>query len=777
MSFFKNIRIKRWWLLAILLPGLFLLIPLTHFESPYSGVLLDRDGHLLGASIAADEQWRFPPLQNVPKKYEQAALLYEDKRFYQHPGIDPLALARAVRDNLLKGEIVSGASTITMQVVRLSRPGRSRTVFEKMIEMLLALRLEFAASKEKILAMYASHAPFGGNVVGLEAAAWRYFGRAPGELSWAESATLAVLPNSPALVHPGRNRELLLKKRNDLLETLVQKQVIDSLTFVLSSREPLLPAPQPLPMLAPHLLQRINAKNHAGDRFVSTLKKSLQERATAVAHRHVQQLARSGIHNTAVLLADVQTAEVLAYIGNCASNDHPDFSPHVDIIPAPRSSGSILKPLLYASMLESGELLPNMLVPDIPTQLGGFMPENYTRTYQGAVPAYEALARSLNVPAVRMLQRFGVDRFYDHLQRLGMTTLFRPAQDYGLSLILGGAEATLWDMVGMYAGLLRGAEIPNPMSSSFYPLRIETGEPETTATSPLLSPSSCWLTLQAMLDVTRPGEDKVWRQFESSQPIYWKTGTSYGFRDGWAIGLTSRYAVGVWVGNADGEGRPELTGISSAAPLLFDLFDILELGAPIPLPAGDFIEVKVCQHSGYRAGLNCEETAFHKVGAAGKYAETCPFCHRVFCDSTRQWRVSDVCERISDMQPVSWFVLPPAMEWFYRSSHPDYQPLPPFRSDCQQVVASNSTMTLIRLENASSAYVPIELDGSRGGMVFQATHRHPEATIFWHLDEKYVTATHGIHQVVVAPSPGRHVLTLVDVRGEVLEREFTILAK
>lgn len=768
--------------LPILCATLFLLLPTPKFDDPVSTLLLDRNDDLLGATIASDEQWRFPEIEQVPEKYKIAAIMFEDKRFFYHPGIDLLALGRAIRDNLKNNEIVSGASTISMQVIRLSRKEKQRTFGEKFIEMILALRLELTMSKEDILKLYASYAPYGGNVVGLEAAAWRYFGRDPHQLSWAESATLAVLPNSPALIHPGRQRDHLKQKRDRLLNRLYEKDVIDSLTLQLALTEPLPNKPKPLPMLAPHLLQRLRLESPKNEnRFTSTLDMSIQKRVRDIVERHSRYLSLNDIHNAAALVIEIDSSKVRAYIGNTSSDDKSSNGEYVDIITSPRSTGSILKPLLYAGMLETGELLPTALVADIPTQMGGFAPENYTRTYEGAIPAYMALARSLNVPAVRLLDDYGVHRFHGLLETLGMSTLFRPAQDYGLSLILGGAEGTLWELTSIYAGLARSVlhySHPDIEESFHAPVYVANQTNKQSAVKSPLSPASCWLTLEAMLNVTRPAEEQVWREFQSSQKIAWKTGTSFGFRDGWAIGLTPTYAVGVWVGNADGEGRPGLTGLSAAAPILFDIFNSLDSAPWFEKPDLDLYDITVCAKSGYRAGPFCEKTHDIGVPQAGLSFSVCPYCQLVHCDSTKTWRVHSDCESVANMQAVSWFTLPPAMAWFYRKKHSDFKALPPFRDDCYASIhlASNS-MNLVRHRLDRNVYVPIELDGSSGRIVFEATHRDPNISIYWHLDDHYITRTSGIHHLSLSPEPGEHLLTLVDEQGDMIQRSFTVLEK
>jgi penicillin-binding protein 1C len=768
-------------------------LPKKLFSVDYSTVLLDRNGYVLGATIADDDQWRFPPVTEVPEKFKQALIVYEDRRFYKHMGVDPLAVMRAIKQNIEAGEIVSGASTLTMQLMRLSRQNHKRTVIQKIFEMVLSVRIEFAMTKEEILAAFVSHAPFGGNVVGLEAASWRYFGRGPESLSWAEHTTLAVLPNNPALIHPGRNRDLLLQKRNWLLDMLLQEGIIDETVCRLAQMEELPPNPFPFPKLAPHLLFHARSRDRMHSWVRSTMDNIVQRNATEILNRHHRYLSGIGIRNAASLILDVNSGGVISYVGNVGDFNLGVNGNQVDIVRSPRSTGSLLKPLLYAAMLQSGDILPGQLVADVPTRYGSFMPQNYSRGYEGAVPAYRALARSLNIPAVRMLQSYGVDRFYSFLKELGISTLYRPADEYGLSLILGGAESTLWEITGIYAGMARtvnnysraGTSSSKSFVLSTYTAEHEVGEQEPqdnfnyqTYDVPL-SAGVCWLTLKAMVDVERPETENAWREYSSSQNIAWKTGTSFGYRDAWAVGVTPKYAIGVWVGNADGEGHANLIGSQVAAPILFELFDMLDKSHWFAQPHSDLLQIEVCTKSGYRAGIYCEEKKYQWVPKSGLKALSCPYCRNIHLDPTMMWRVNSSCEKITRMHSENWFVLPPAMEYFYKKRHSGYRPIPPFSPDCTPPShhPDGISISIIYPTPGSAIYVPLELDGTKGKTVFQAAHRRPDLRIFWHLDESYMGFTAGIHQMDFSPNPGPHVLTLVDENGELVQRQFTILSK
>lgn len=736
----------------------------------------------MGAKIAGDGQWRFPVEPGVPDKFEQALLQFEDEWFYYHPGVNPVSVFRAVWQNISAGEVVSGASTLTMQVIRLSRKNRPRTVWEKLKEMILALRLELTYSKQEILTLYAGHAPFGGNVVGLEAASWRYFGRSPEQLSWAEVGVLAVLPNSPSLIHPGRNREQLRQKRNRLLQDLLREQVIDALTFNLAKAEPLPDEPLPLPRIAPHLLGRIYSGGSKGRRVRSTIDRTFQQRVNRVVETHHAKLRQNRIHNAAVLVAEVRTGRVLAYVGN-TQNHQQQHGGKVDVITAPRSTGSILKPFLYAWMLDEGSLLPHMLVSDVPTRIAGYAPKNFSRTYDGAVPVHRALARSLNVPAVRMLQDFGVPKFHHLLKQMGMSTLDYPPEHYGLSLILGGAEGTLWDITQIYTSFASHLKRYNPALSQTREMRLkpltfihDPHDAVPVRPSREMSPAAIWYMFEAMLEVNRPEDEVNWRQFTSSRKIAWKTGTSFGYRDGWAVGVTPEYVVGVWVGNADGEGRPGLIGARTAGPLLFDVFGLLDETGWFYKPVYDMQEVEVCRLSGHRAGPDCPAKTV-SIPVAGLGSPSCPYHRLVHLDAVGQHRVSSRCMSVSEMQVRSWFVLPPVQEWYYRRSHVSYHPLPPFRDGCRPQQSSPVSMEIIYPDNASKIYIPKELSGKRGKTVFEVAHRSPSRTIFWHLDDRYIGETKGYHQMALSPDPGIHVLTLVDEKGETLRHRFEILAR
>lgn len=768
----------------MLLIWFLLCLPNKLFNDSYSIVLNDSQGKLLSAKIAKDGQWRFPESDSVSPKFNTCILAFEDEYFYKHPGINPVSIWRAIKQNNKAGKVVSGGSTITMQLTRLMRKNQKRTYGEKLIEVIMALRVELTYSKDEILKLYASHAPFGTNVVGVDAASWRYFGRDLPQLSWAECATLAVLPNSPSIIYPGKNQDRLKRKRDKLLFKLLTLKNIDAETYQLAIQEPLPQKPFPLPNQSRHLLNRAVVEYNSENNFNTTIQSEIQNKVLDILTKHALQLKQNEIHNICALVLDVNKNEVISYVGNTPLKDKEPHGEDVDVITSNRSTGSLLKPYLYGFMLNDGQLLPNMLVPDIPTQIAGYVPQNFDFTYDGAVPAKQALSRSLNIPAVKMLQQYTIDKFLDRLRQIGLSSMNRSADNYGLSLILGGGEAKLWDMCSAYASMARVLNHYN--SSQKYnsddwnkPNYLSNVKASTSnfksLTSNLISASSVWLTFEAMAEVGRPDIDASWKRLGNAQKIAWKTGTSFGFRDGWAIGISGNYVVGVWVGNADGEGRPGLTGISAAAPVLFEIFGSLPKTDWFKMPVNDLKQVVVCKQSGCLASQYCSDIKKEWIPKNSNVSITCSYHKPIHLDATEKYRVTDACVSPIDMKTVSWFVLPPVQEYYFKTKNPMYKSLPPYKLGCEPEI--EKSMEMIYPKAGTVIYIPYELSGVQGKTIFEIAHRQPSNSVFWHLDGALIGTTRDIHQLGLNPSKGKHMLSLSDNTGETLNIPFEVVSE
>lgn len=773
---------KRYKITLLIILSLFiwfiLCLPYPLFEVPYSTVVNDKKGELLGARIADDGQWRFPTTDSLPEKYKICLIEFEDKHYKYHWGINPLSIIRATKQNISQKKIVSGASTITMQTIRLSRKEK-RTYGEKLIEVILAFRLEFSYSKNEILNLYASHAPMGGNVVGIEAASWRYFGHDSSKLSWAEAATLATLPNSPSMMHFGKNRNSLLTKRNNLLEKLYTSGKLSKIDYELAISELLPPYPHALPQTAPHLVTKIDLE-HKGENIITTIDKYQQDRTESILSKWNAEFAQNGINNIAAIIIDIDNNEIVSYCGNVHFEKKISGN-QVDIIQAPRSTGSILKPFLYCAMLEEGLLLPNELVADIPININGFTPRNFSLQYDGAVPASEALARSLNIPSVVSLRKYGVPKLYNLLKDGGMTTLNRSADNYGLSLILGGAEGKLWDISCLYLQMAQSINDFNN-DNTYYkyqsPRYIINQEKEVRTTeevkNPLFKAGSSWLTFEALTNVNRP-EEIDWKSIPSIQKIAWKTGTSFGFRDGWAVGVNAKYVVGIWVGNSDGEGRPGLTGARTAGMVMFDIFNSLPKSRWFQKPEKDLTKIEVCRESGCLKSINCPDNSdtiyVSKKGLNGK---TCSFHKLIHLSEDMQYQVYQECANSRGIIHTSWFILPPSWELYYKEQHPFYKSLPPYSPEC---IKDNNIrlMEFIYPFPNTTVNTPTQLDGSAGRLIFEIAHRAPQNKVFWHINGEYIGETKDIHKKEYTPKiKGEYELTAVDENGISISIRFRV---
>lgn len=771
-----SLRIFRYLVFILLTFWLsaFIAAPYIFRSTYFSPVLYDREHKILSAKVSRDGQWRFPVTRELNEKYTTCVKVFEDRRFDFHVGIDPLSVSRALVQNIKSQKIISGGSTITMQLARLLLHNPSRTLWNKIKECWYAVGIEFSLPKSEILKYYAAVAPFGGNTVGIEAAMWRYFQRNSNELSWAESALLAVLPNQPSAIHLEKNRSVLLKKRNDLLMRLRNGKCIDDQTYELSLLEPIPDKIYPVPQIANLLLEFLINKYPDKTCFNSTLDGVVQEKFMQSSRHHAAQWIQNEIHNLCILLVNNSTKEIISYIGNNPDTSSAVRNGKVNNIHRPRSSGSILKPILYAAALDRGMTTPQALLPDIPTLIAGFRPENFSRIYAGAVPAKQCIQKSLNVPSVKLLQAYGLELFYKKLQECGFNDLFRPSQDYGLSLILGGAEVTAWDLARAYSGFakqlldynkLHNDKIDDP-GCELKLLVDDEKEILNTNSNEILSVGAIYEMIQAMKGTDLP-DFLVTNFYErNKKKIAWKTGTSFGFKDAWCVGITPEYTLVVWVGNSSGMGRPGLIGVYSAAPLLFELFQALTITGEWLQPFDELTKVSICRQSGYPPGILCLERDTLWLPSDLHSMQQCPFHQKIFLDSSLKYRVYQECE----LYPVAknWFTLPPVMEYYYKLSHPEYKVMPALRKDCIRESGGNDKiMEFIYPDKGIEVFIPVDLDGLSNKVVLKATHKNEKSKIFWFFDDKYLGSTiNGLHELSIDPELGIHYLRIVDDAGQ-----------
>jgi penicillin-binding protein 1C len=535
-----------------------------------STTIVDRNGKLLRAYAMADGRWRLPvdARTGVDPGYLKLLLAYEDRRFYSHAGVDPLALGRAGFQLVTRGHIVSGGSTITMQLARLMEPRRERSVYAKLRQMVRALQIERQLSKDQILDLYLALAPFGGNLEGVRAASIAYFGKEPKRLSLAESALLVALPQSPENRRLDRHPNVAHAARDRVLDRMVEDGQVAAEDAAQAKSVAVSRMRQPMPILAPHSADQAMAIVKDADVITLTLDSGLQKALEALARDRGAALGPN--ISIAIIAVDNESGDVLARIGS------PDYfddrrAGQVDMTRAVRSPGSTLKPFIYGLAFEDGFVHPESLIDDRPIRFGSYAPENFDMTFQGTVPVRKALQLSLNVPAIALLDRVGASRLSSRIKQAGASLVLPKDEAPGLAMGLGGVGVTLQDLAQLYSGLAR--------LGSTRPLR-EIMKANDDARDPLrlMDQVAAWQVGNVLIG-TPPPENGVHNR------IAFKTGTSYGYRDAWSVGFDGRITIGVWVGRPDGAPVPGLVGRTAAAPILFDAFARTgKLPAALPKP-------------------------------------------------------------------------------------------------------------------------------------------------------------------------------------------------
>jgi penicillin-binding protein 1C len=754
-----------------------ILIPLTSplFKDDYSTIITDEAGQLLRVYLNKDDKYLFPIdiKKTIPPKLRIAALYFEDQYFKLHPGINPPSLIRAYFQNKKAGKIISGGSTITMQLARLANP-RPRTYINKLVEAIQALKIELLYSKKEILSLYLNHAPYGSNIVGYKAAALMYYGKQADELSWAEAATLAVLPNAPGLINPINKRDLLLIKRNNLLRRLQESKVIDNQTCKNAQKEPIPDTIKYFKITAPHFCRKIFQEEKRGTVIKTTLSKITQKEIEKLVKQHVRYFKSLGVNNCSVIVAETQSGKVRAYVGSHNFYDKKNNG-QVDGVMAYRSTASALKPFLYALSMDRGLILPETIIQDIPSYYFGFSPANPMHTFDGIVQSKEALIRSLNIPAVRLLNSYGVTEFYGFLKAAGIKSLFRSPDDYGLPLILGGAEASLYDLTTLFRGLGNLGKfsdlvlLENSDGVLKYP---KNGGKE------YISPGAAYLTLDILRDVKRPGAEYYWQQYANQWPLAWKTGTSYGQRDAWAIGVSPEWVIGVWVGDFDGRSNKNLGGARFAGPLLFDIFNTLPKSHSkrwFSRPDMELGSTAVCQETGFVAGQHCPNSKEVNFPISAKPLKICPFHRSIYLTMNEKYRVCSRCWATGDYKKVTRLFYSPEVMKILRSNSYPIIPIPPHNSECTETFFSDS-VKITYPEAGAKIWLPKDIDGKDQKLAVSAAHREAKKIIYWYVDKVYIGITEGIHNKAIRLDTGVHLIDLVDENGNHDSVNFSVVA-
>jgi len=729
--------------------------PVAALHRQPATVVTDRDGSPLRIFLPPDEQLRFPvALDEVAPVLLKTLIASEDRWFYLHPGVNPLAIARALWSNLASKRVVSGASTIPMQIARMVEP-KSRTAWAKCQEMFRALQLERHFSKAELLQFYLNLTPYGGNVEGVGAAAYYYFAKTPAQLSLGEAALLAVLPRSPSIYSPLRNPTTALTVRNQVLQRLAKTRLFSSQAIADAVRHPLPSVAWRSPFTAPHFCQLVVDQAPRTARILTTLDQRIQRIAEEQIASRIAALRNRGIGSAAAVVIENQTRAVRAMVGS-PSFFETAYNGQVNGAVARRSPGSALKPFLYAMAMDAGLIVPDSYLLDVPTDFSGYVPENYDGQYHGRVTVRESLIRSLNAPAVRLLHQIGVEEFHQFLRRGELSTLDRPATAYGLPLILGSGEVTLLDLTNLYATLAAGG----------WHRPVELQPESQPAGRRLFSAETAYLITHILTGLQRPDLPRAWSLARDVPMVAWKTGTSYGHRDAWSLGFSARYTIGVWVGNFDGRGQKGISGSEHAAPLLFDLFRVIEgNGARLNEPKNlRLTHVRVCALSHELAGPFCPLQEFATSLPGRSKLSFCSYHQRVFVDEESGDLLTGSCLASRPHRPEVITVYPTELVAWWQIQGHTVPSLPRLSSACGDIPSSEAlkivspmSTTPYRLrKDAPAAYQKIPLTAQAGS----AAER-----LYWYQDGVLVASGSSGAKLLLPLQAGTHRLVAVDNTG------------
>ncbi|MCP4701764.1 MAG: penicillin-binding protein 1C [Gammaproteobacteria bacterium] len=735
-------------------------LPTDKLTPPQAYRFYDRQERLIAMLISEDEFFRMQiPLDDISPLFINTLLLQEDRYFYQHIGINPFSIIRAAVNNVMAGKIVSGGSTITMQLARMLER-RKRTYQAKLIEAYRALQLEVLYSKEEILVYYLGLAPYGGNLEGVQAAAFGYFGKSAANLSIGEIALLAALPKSPARYRPDRHPEQAEAARNNILKKMLAAALISEDQYQRALREPIPKKRQQVKNLIPHLSWNYRLKQK--DRYVwhTTLDENIHRRVHKLLRHHIRTLSQYHISNAAAVVIDNRTREVRALVGSVDYFSKENLGANDGSL-APRSPGSTLKPFLYGLVFQEGLIAEKTVLYDIPSTHSGYTPQNYGKKFIGLVRARDALTNSLNVVAVNLSKQLGIGKLHELLKNGGITTLKESPGYYGLPLILGGVEIRLIELVNLYASLADGG--------IFRPYHIFQGKKNKQENKRLLSREAAWLVTHILTDVERPDFPASW-QFAKNRPtIAWKTGTSYGHRDAWSVGYTPKYTIGVWLGNFDGSASKALIGSEAAAPILFDLFQALQTSASsqwFSKPPGVGTR-KVCVVCGKLANRQCQSTVdeFYLVHIEG------PILHEI-CDIPQSIAIDTRTGRQADDTPLEYVeqrifnIWPSDIATFLLKHGVPVRKAPPY--NLKNMAGQKYYPPRIVSPRKNTIYYrrPDKLKLSDHGITLSAAVTNRIRKVYWFLDGELISETDPLQDVFINPEPGRYEITLADEAGE-----------
>jgi penicillin-binding protein 1C len=744
-------------LLGIALDHLVFPLPQESLYKPSATFVYSRDGNLMSCFAARDSYWRKPvKLSEISPLLVRSVIACEDRRFYCHPGVNPISLVSAAIDDIKAGKVVRGGSTITMQIARMMEP-KSRTLKAKVIEILRAFQLELHYSKRELLELYFNMAPYGGNIEGVGAAAYFYFGKRPIELSASQAALLVSIPNSPTALRPDLYLDRSLRARRRVLNVMLSQRIISKGKYAEALDEEIKSKRYEPPAFAPHLSRDLALKNPERPEIVSTIDLRFQNICEGIVRNHKGDLAAKGISNAAIVILKNSSCEVVSMVGSVNFNDI-QHQGQVNGATSPRSPGSALKPFLYALALDKGMFSPSSLVEDLPVYFGGYSPENYDKEYRGAVSMAEALRLSLNIPAVTICSKVGQDDFYRLLKSGGISTLYRKDYEYGLPIVLGACEIELVELSALYSSLAR--------EGVFIPYKTELAAETAGDSTRLFSPGASYIISKILSELERPDFPSSWEFAPDIPKVAWKTGTSYGRKDAWSVGYNPDYTVGVWTGNFSGESSPDLVGAEAAAPILFEIFQAIGNGRSsgwFSQPP-DVATRTVCAVSGLPPNPNCPITITELYLPGVSPVQPCEIHKIILVDSTGGYRLCRFCSRGKKVIERTYEDWPPKLATWLAQSGKLALDIPEHNPDCTGTYAGEGPVIIS--PNDDAVYVFRDhVPASEQEIVLEASAASGAHELYWFIDgELYKQAKPG-EKVFYAPEPGIHKLVCSDEEG------------
>ncbi|PLX11599.1 MAG: penicillin-binding protein 1C [Marinilabiliales bacterium] len=719
----------------------------------YSTIITSNDSTVVHAYLTSDDKWRmYTELSEINDKLKKAIINKEDKWFYYHPGVNFLSVTRAAFNNLIKGQRTSGASTITMQVARLLNP-KSRTYLNKTKEIFMALQLELHYSKDEILQMYLNLVPYGGNIEGVKSASVLYFKKAPSQLSLAEVITLSIIPNRPTSLRLGGNNQRLTRERNKWINRFRHDQIFNTNDLDDALNEKISTFRQPAPSGIPHLSRRLKTQYSNSAIIRTHIDMQVQSEIEKLVKTYIGALYFQNIKNACVLVVKNDNREVISYVGSADFNN-PDDGGQVDGTLAVRSPGSTLKPLLYGMAMDKGLITPKFKITDTPVSFNGYEPENYDGNFNGKVSIEYALANSLNIVAVKVLDKLGVKPFVERLIKAGFKRIKHDRKHLGLSTVLGGCGASLEELTGLYCALAHEGEYSR--------LSYVYGDSSKTEKR-ILSKQASYMITEILTQLTRPDLPLEWQNSSNLPKVAWKTGTSYGRRDAWSIGYNKNYTVGVWVGNFSGHGVPDLSGAQTAAPLLFNIFNVIDYKSKkqwYTMP--DSLDIRyVCSESGLVPNEFCKNQVMDYFIPFVSTNRECTHMRYVWISPDSSISYCSECLPESGYIKALYPNYEKEMISYYEMNGIRYQKIPDHNPDCERIFTENEPKITSPINNTE--YYINETDSMQ---VLLSAHFAPDVSkAYWYINNTFYKSGSPTDRIFFSPTEGKVTISCSDDKG------------